>query len=123
MSTRGHEKLAILQEAWAGCAGEWKSSELYLKLSSRKSHSSFGARVWMTRSQLAQKYNSESVAETIVQSKLNDPKLVDSCVKWHPDAVGNKDILGIDVFRIVHACMCVCENVHLKCDKHLRNPS
>ena len=93
--TRGQEKLAILQEAWAGCAGEWKSSELYLKLSSRTSHSSFGARVWMTRGQLAQKYNSESIADTITQAKLDDPKLADTCVKWHPDAIGNKDTLGI----------------------------
>ena len=104
MPTRGQEKLAILQEAWAGCAGEWKSSELYLKLSSRTSHSSFGARVWMTRGQLAQKYNSESIADTITQAKLDDPKLADTCVKWHPDAIGNKDTLGIIFFRTVHAC-------------------
>ena len=86
----GSEKLAILQEAWAGCQGEWKRSDLFLKLTSRKSHTSFGARVWMTKSQLTNKYGNAAIADTIIQAKLDDPKLCESCVKWHPDAPGNQ---------------------------------
>lgn len=86
------EKLAILQEAWAGCQGEWKRSDLFLKLTSRKSHTSFGARVWMTKSQLTNKYGNAAIADTIIQAKLDDPKLCESCVKWHPDAPGNQEL-------------------------------
>ena len=90
-SARGQEKLALLQEAWASCEGEWKKSELYLKMTQRKSHSSYGTRVWMTRGQLEKKYGSKEIADTIAENKLNDPVLAKTCVQWHKDAPGNEE--------------------------------
>ena len=44
----------------------------------------------MTRGQLEAKYKSKQIANTIADAKLADPQLVESLVKWHPDAVGNE---------------------------------
>lgn len=90
----GQEKLAVLQEAWASCDGKWNESELFLKMTNRSSHSTYGVRVWMTRGELAKKYGSEEIANVIAENKLNDPVLCKTCVQWHKDAPGNKETLG-----------------------------
>lgn len=71
----GSEKLAVLQDAWEQCRGEWKKSELYLKISNKRRHKTHGARLWLTKSQISQKYNSDAMAESICDSKRRDPEL------------------------------------------------
>ena len=42
--------------------------------------------MWLTKAQLSKKYDSESIAETIVQAKNADPEAKKNEVKPHPDA-------------------------------------
>lgn len=78
-------------DAWESCAGEWKKSTLYQKLSCKTTNRSYGARVWLTKNQIAAKYGGGEegmkIAEKICQAKL-DPEVAATHVKWHPDAPG-----------------------------------
>lgn len=85
-SLAGSEKLQILVDEWASCQGRWKDSQLLERMRSRKSTSVHGARVWMTRAQVALKYGSQEVADEICNGKLNDPETKESHTKPHPDA-------------------------------------
>ena len=87
---RGTAKLAILQDAWAECAGNWKSSQLFKKITNRSTVTSHGARVWLTRAQIAKKYDSNEIANEICDAKLNDAELKESHTKMHPDAPTNE---------------------------------
>lgn len=71
----GSQKLQVLQDAWAQCAGEWRKSELFKKFTERTTSSSFGARIWLTRAQIAKKYDSQSIADQICDAKVADPEL------------------------------------------------
>lgn len=73
-------------DEWVSCKGSWKSSKLYEKMTARKSVRTKGARVWLTRHQLAAKYNDAEVAREICESKLSDPELKETHTKPHPDA-------------------------------------
>ena len=85
-SLAGSEKLQILVDEWASCQGRWKDSQLLERMRARKSTSVHGARVWMTRAQVAQKYGSQEVADEICNGKLNDPETKETHTKPHPDA-------------------------------------
>ena len=91
----GHDKLQILMDSWSECKGEWRKSALYLKMTSRKSSSSFGSRRWLTRNQLIAKYGDESMADSICDGKLGDEELKRTHTKPHPDAPDNE--AGISV--------------------------
>ena len=84
----GSAKLQLLQDAWASCAGEWKKSELWKKKLERKKTSAHGARVWLTRGQIATKYQSDEMASAICDAKLADEELKSTHTKDHPDAPG-----------------------------------
>ena len=84
----GHEKLQILLEAWEASKGEWSSSQLYKTITQRKTTTCHGARVWLTRTQIASKYQDQSIADCICDAKLADKELAASQTKWHPDGVG-----------------------------------
>ena len=73
-------------DEWVSCKGTWKNSKLYEKMTARKSVRTKGARVWLTRQQLATKYGDPEVAREICDSKLSDPEIKDSHTKPHPDA-------------------------------------
>lgn len=88
------EKLQILVDEWASCQGRWKDSQLLERMRSRKSTSVHGARVWMTRAQVALKYGSQEVADEICNGKLNDPETKESHTKPHPDAP-NSEVLRL----------------------------
>ncbi|CAL1147889.1 unnamed protein product [Cladocopium goreaui] len=83
-----HEKLQILLEAWEASKGEWSSSQLYKTITQRKTTTCHGARVWLTRTQIASKYQDQSIADCICDAKLADKELAASQTKWHPDGVG-----------------------------------
>lgn len=96
MHDAGSARLQLLEDAWSECAGEWSKSTLYRKITKKNKVSEHGARVWLTRSQLITKYNSEQMADCIIAAK-STPELFDTQTKPHPDcpqeeaglAVGN----------------------------------
>lgn len=51
----------------------------------KKSCRKHGARVWMTKGQIAQKYSDKAVAEQICAAKMADEATRDSQTKPHPD--------------------------------------
>ena len=81
----GTAKLQLLQDAWTACEGEWRRSELYLKIVERRKTSAHGARVWLTEMQIAAKYASPDMAREICAAKLADPELKNTHTKPHPD--------------------------------------
>ena len=81
----GTAKLQLLQDAWVECDGAWKKSSLYKRMMERTTHKHHGARLWLTRSQIALKYNSEDIAASICDAKLSDPELLESHTRPHPD--------------------------------------
>ena len=85
-SLSGSEKLQILVDEWASCQGNWKESRLLERMRARKSTSVHGARVWMTRAQVAQKYGNQEVADEICNGKLTDEETKATQTKPHPDA-------------------------------------
>lgn len=82
----GHEKLQILVDDWTACSGRWKDSKLVETIRARKSTSVHGSRVWMTRSQIAAKYGSQTVADEICDNKLADENTKETQTKEHPDS-------------------------------------
>ena len=81
----GSAKLQLLQDAWTACQGEWKKSELYLKIVERRKTTAHGARVWLTEHQIAAKYGSPDMAREICAAKLADAELKQTHTKPHPD--------------------------------------
>jgi len=81
-----HEKLQILVDDWTACSGRWKDSKLVETIRARKSTSVHGSRVWMTRSQIAAKYGSQTVADEICDNKLSDENTKETQTKEHPDS-------------------------------------
>lgn len=67
------------------CKGEWKESKLYEKMISRKSVRNRGARVWLTRHQITQKYGDPQLADEIIKAKESDAELRESQTRPHPD--------------------------------------
>ena len=75
----------MLVDEWISCKGEWKQSKLYERMVAKKSCRKHGARVWMTKGQIAQKYSDKAVAEQICAAKMADEATRDSQTKPHPD--------------------------------------
>ena len=73
-------------DEWLSCSGDWKQSKLVQKLRLSKSQRKHGARLWLTRSQIEEKYKSAEIANRICDGKLSDPELKDSHTKMHEDA-------------------------------------
>lgn len=92
-SSLGSQRLQVLQEQWSACAGKWKESSFYLQMQQRDSTRKHGARLWLTRAQLAKKYESQSVADEICDAKLAaDEETRKLQVKPHPDAPTNEEV-------------------------------
>ena len=99
----GSAKLSLLKEAWEECAGEWRQSSLYRKITNKSSVSSHGARVWCTRDQICVKYNNnQEVANAICRAKEDDEILCKTQIKDHPDAPGVQAGHGFLVFSVVY---------------------
>ena len=79
-----------LYERWLSCGEDWTKSSWLLSLTSTSSHHKKGARRWMTRSQIAEKYNgSWDIADEIIAAK-NTPEHADQR-KPHPDLPNRRD--------------------------------
>ena len=87
----GTDKLAVLQEQWAACSGNWAKSDLYMRMQQRTMTRTKGARTWLTRPQVAQRYQSQEIADSICNAKLEDAELKSTHTKPHPDAPQNPE--------------------------------
>lgn len=90
MPSQGSERLAALKEEWAACAGVWKRSALYKKMRTSKKTSNHGARLWLTKSQIAKKYDSLEVAQAIIDAKMEDEVLKKTQVRPRKDCPNNQ---------------------------------
>ena len=75
----GSAKLSLLKEAWEECAGEWKKSSPYKKITN----------------------NNMDIANAICKAKEDDPELSQTQIKDHPDAPGVEAGHGFLVFSVV----------------------
>ena len=80
----GSEKLGILFEQWAECAGNWNKSTLYVQMRESRTNRKRGSRKWLTRAQVIEKWG-EKVGNEICDLKLSDPESCRTQVKNHPD--------------------------------------
>eukprot|EP00435_Cladocopium_sp_Y103_P002482 s338_g1.t1 len=87
------EKLAVLRDAWEQCEGDWKRSALYKRFVEKSTTTQHGARVWLTRSQVAKKYESQALADKICNAKLQDAETKEKNTKEHPDCPGDEDMM------------------------------
>ena len=95
---QGSQRLQVLVDEWISCKGEWKKSTLYERMMAKKSCRKHGARVWMTKSQIAQKYSDQHIAEQICAAKLEDEATRESQTKAHPDLPDSEAQTGGEVF-------------------------
>ena len=72
-------------DEWLSCGGRWTESTFYIRATERSTHSTRGARVWLTRDQIAEKYKSREIANMICDQKLSDPEAFRTQTKLHPD--------------------------------------
>ena len=77
--------ISMLYENWIEAGENWKNAKIYLQVSSTESNKRLGQREWLTRKELEEKYG-EDGANAIIRRKLDDPALVESEVRDHPEA-------------------------------------
>lgn len=80
----------MLRDAWEQCEGDWQRSALYKRFAQKNTTTQHGARVWLTRSQVAKKYESQSMADKICNAKLQDAETKEKNTKEHPDCPGDE---------------------------------
>lgn len=85
VSCSGSERLTILYEQWVSCSGHWRESQFFLRMSTSSRRKKFGCRKWLTQHELAIKYGSAEIAQSIVDAKESDDKLRLSHIRSHPD--------------------------------------
>ena len=81
-----------IYEKWLSCGENWKSSSWVLSLQTTSTDVRKGARRWMTRAQIASKYDDPTIADEIVQAKM-----APDCAhqrKPHPD-LPNRDVSSL----------------------------
>ena len=98
--------------------GDWKSSQLYQKMTLRTTEKKHGARVWLTKTQLTKKYGCEELAQQIVDSKCADPETYESQTKPHPDAP------DVEAGTVVGCSTCstlrhLTWNIRLRCSNYV----
>ena len=98
------EMFQVLYENWIAANGKWDQSQIVVQCRSTVKGSKTGARRWMLRSDIVSKYGSESVANDIINAKLNDPMLKQTCVRDHPDLPGRSDLQLFLCWDSSHEC-------------------
>ena len=83
--------MSILWEEWLGASEKWSKSKYVITLTTQKTHEKIGARRWMTRKHLIEKYGDETIADDIIETKKAHPELKDTQIKRHPDAPHRDD--------------------------------
>ena len=89
---------------------------MFLNITSTTGSVRRGVKKWMTRKEISDKLG-EAVAEYVCTHKLNDPKLLETEVRDHPDAPGcealrSKFIHARDHCLCTYVCTCVCVCAH-----------
>ena len=72
-------------EDWLSCGGTWEKSKLLQTMRNEKRLRHRGARIWLTKQQIVDKYGSKGIAESICNAKLDDPELKKTQTREHPD--------------------------------------
>ncbi|CAK9038658.1 Uncharacterized protein SCF082_LOCUS22708 [Durusdinium trenchii] len=91
--SRSSEKLALLYEQRVQCEGHWKESSFVKELRVTNRSRKKGARKWMTKQELIQKFGSERLAMRIIEAKQNDPVLAKSQIRCHPDCPDEPELV------------------------------
>jgi len=76
-------------ERWLSCGEDWRRSSWAVNLAQTTTENRKGARRWMTKSQIAKKYDSEEIADEIVEQKML-PEFTHQR-KAHPDLPNRVD--------------------------------
>lgn len=75
-----------IYERWLQSGEDWTKSSWAISLIHTASHTRKGARRWMTRSQIGEKYSSLEIADEIIETKMQDESNKDQPQhKPHPD--------------------------------------
>ena len=72
-----------IYEKWLSCGEDWRKSSWAVSLRSTTTENRRGARRWMTRSQISKKYEDPTIADEIIESKMQ-PEF-EHHRKKHPD--------------------------------------
>ncbi|CAK9106672.1 Uncharacterized protein SCF082_LOCUS49684 [Durusdinium trenchii] len=102
-------KLAVLQEQYEACAGNWKSSDFYMSILNSSRERKQGSRRWLTRQQVIEKYQSEEIGNAICDAKLRDPETAREQTKCHPDLPDREDSGVIKFLSIEISAKWFCE--------------
>ena len=87
-----NELLQTLFEEWVSSNDCWTSSQLVAQAKTSVRGTKTGARRWMMRSEIIEKYQSEQIADELIAAKLNDPVQAKTCVKNHEDLPHREDL-------------------------------
>ena len=83
--------MQVLFEQWLSANEDWSSSTLVLSMRSSQGFSKRGSRRWMTRDEIASKYNGcYETADEIISEKVKNATNRAQCVRAHPDLPANK---------------------------------
>ena len=110
-SYQGSGKLQILLDEWMATKGDWKSSRLYKQMTIRSMERKHGARVWLTKMQLTQKYGCAPVAQQIIDSKRSDAETFAEQSKPHPDCPDSEAGYVVDMLPLSAPCL-LCSFMH-----------
>ena len=74
--------MANIYEEWLSCSEQWRGSTWAASLSNSKKLTKIGARRWMMKQQIYERYQCWDIVQEIVDMKLGDPETHMD----HPDA-------------------------------------
>lgn len=89
-SWQGTPENSCLFEAWLSCGGNWKTSRLYISITSKNKSKTCGVRRWLTKAELVNRFGKD-VAEDIIARKMGDESLRERETRWHPELPGNEE--------------------------------
>ena len=75
--------MQVVYERWLSCGEDWRRSSWAVNLTQTTTENRKGARRWMTRSQISKKYESDEIADEIIEQKMQ-PEFAHQR-KPHPD--------------------------------------
>lgn len=96
--------LGVLFEQWLQVGGKWDQSSLVAQARQSFRGTKTGARRWMQRSDLIQKYQDPVIADEIIASKEGDPLVRACCVRPNPDLPSRADLKQYLCWDASHEC-------------------
>ena len=79
--------MQYLFESWCAAGEDWKSSTVYINVTSRSGSVRRGVKRWMCRSEIARLLG-DDVCAAIIEHKYSIKHLRDTEIRDHPDAPG-----------------------------------